>query len=156
MRKLFLFLSFFVSCTLISGQGMAQCIADLCHCDTARSQSPIDINTHSVRSTKKNPFKFSFCDKRQTYHYKLANTTGLIPDSVNTIVYEGATYQLLQVHTHLPGEHTINGVSYDFELHYVFQNTGAGKDFIVIAIYGNIEAGTSPPPATSYQQCRAQ
>lgn len=48
-------------------------------------------------------------------------------DAGTSLTYEGVTYKLLQFHTHTPSEHTVNGVFYDMEVHFVHKNDATGK-----------------------------
>lgn len=48
-------------------------------------------------------------------------------DAGTMLTYGGVTYNLLQFHTHTPSEHTVNGVSYPMEVHFVHKNDATGQ-----------------------------
>lgn len=48
-------------------------------------------------------------------------------DAGSSITVNGTTYNLLQFHTHTPSEHTINGVSYPMEIHFVHKDPVSGN-----------------------------
>lgn len=56
-------------------------------------------------------------------------------DSTSAITYGGATYSLLQFHTHTPSEHTINGTSYPLEIHFVHKNATTGKLAVIGVLF---------------------
>lgn len=48
-------------------------------------------------------------------------------DAGTKLTFGGEVYELLQFHTHTPSEHTINGVSFPLEIHFVHKNAATGK-----------------------------
>ncbi|WP_179278035.1 carbonic anhydrase [Rhodococcus sp. 14-2470-1a] len=102
-------------------------------CSTGQNQSPIDlpdvvpdggddvgVATEAVRGPV-----------TDTGH-----TTQVSPQVGGTrIDYEGNSYQLQQLHVHSPSEHTIDGKSFDAEIHFVHANA-AGK-LLVLGIFAD-------------------
>ncbi|MBI2236608.1 MAG: carbonic anhydrase family protein [Magnetospirillum sp.] len=59
----------------------------------------------------------------------------------STLALDGNTYELLQYHFHHPSEHTIAGVTFDMEVHFVHRNAENG-----LAVLGvMIKAGEANP-----------
>ncbi|MFP3040559.1 carbonic anhydrase family protein [Treponema primitia] len=85
-----------------------------------QAQSPININTRAL-SEMAAPGKpvFHYISTK----YELENnghTIELIPEGEgNYITLDGTDYVLRQFHFHSPGEHQINGETFDLEVHFV-------------------------------------
>lgn len=52
-------------------------------------------------------------------------------------------YKLVEIHSHLPGEHSINNSKSDLEMHYVFKNTTEEAYFVVAALFNKHNIITS-------------
>lgn len=48
-------------------------------------------------------------------------------DEGTSLTLDGQTFKLIQFHVHTPSEHTVNGVSFPMELHFVHKNETTGK-----------------------------
>ncbi|MGV3278020.1 carbonic anhydrase [Rickettsiales bacterium LUAb2] len=87
-------------------------------CSKGKKQSPININ--KVRKAK-------FSEKINYNNLKIKNiinnghTIQINFEKGNTLIYKGKTYNLLQVHFHVPSEHTLNGQHFSMEAHFVNQ-----------------------------------
>jgi len=100
-----------------------------------KRQSPIDISVKDAcGKAEETPFKFSGeCTKfyikatEESYKYDVKNGTCKL--SVN-----GKSYSLLQLHSHAPSEHTINGKAFDAETHFVHKEDG-GDGLLVIGVF---------------------
>ncbi|SIP97105.1 carbonic anhydrase [Chryseobacterium sp. RU37D] len=89
-------------------------------CGQSKSQSPIDITTSEVVSGKSK--------KDIIFHYDI-NDIKDINDNGHTlqfdfkegnyIIYNQKKYFLIQFHSHEESEHTIDGIRYPLELHFV-------------------------------------
>lgn len=88
-------------------------------CQTGEEQSPIDINRDAKVLT--NHLKFNYQKSLPTIvdngHTIQVNFPGGSQVAVN-----GKVYEFKQFHFHSPSEHTINGVSYPLEFHFVHAN----------------------------------
>ncbi|WP_239375119.1 carbonic anhydrase [Snodgrassella gandavensis] len=101
-------------------------------CATGKTQSPIDI--FASKTNQKLPkLKFNY---RHANINKIANSGHSLhfyfsPNS--TLTYNNKTYTLVQFHAHEPAEHTINGVRYPLELHFVHQ--AADHSNLVVSVF---------------------
>lgn len=92
-------------------------------CADGTEQSPIDIELASVKLDK------TLQDVEAHYKptaFTLANTGHTIQlndaSGSNSIVLDGKTYKLVQIHFHKPSENEINGQSFDMEMHLVHKS----------------------------------
>lgn len=76
-----------------------------------------------------------FPDKEIFYEYDSQQEQWDVKNKDYIITNNKETYQLESFHTHKHGEHTINGKSYPFELHFVFPEP-AGQDIENILVLG--------------------
>ncbi|NUE66467.1 carbonic anhydrase [Snodgrassella sp. ESL0253] len=107
-------------------------MADAQTCATGKTQSPIDILA-SKTNRKLPKLKFNY---RHANINKIANSGHSVhfyfaPNS--TLTYNSKTYTLVQFHAHEPAEHTINGVRYPLELHFVHQ--AADHSNLVVTVF---------------------
>jgi carbonic anhydrase len=65
-----------------------------------------------------------------------------VPAGAGALVVGGTTYNLLQFHFHIPGEHLLNGHEFDMELHLVHQDPASGG-LLVVGRW--IEVGSPSP-----------
>jgi carbonic anhydrase len=117
-----------------------------------RMQSPIDIATSSLLAYPIGPLSTT------TSSTPIASSVVLDGHSVNVAVSGsgvgnltgssllGDQYQLLQFHYHSPSEHTINGIPFDLEVHYVHQQKSTGLLAVVGVLYqeGEHNEGIQP------------
>lgn len=107
-------------------------IADAHTCATGKTQSPIDI--FASRTNQKLPkLKFNY---RHANINKIANhghSLHFYFGSNSTLTYNNTVYTLVQLHAHEPAEHTINGVRYPLELHFVHQ--AADHSHLVVTVF---------------------
>lgn len=115
-------------------------------------QSPIDIQSYSVLAypigplttttpSSSVPSPVSFDGHAVNVAVGLANRGNITGSSLL-----GDDYQLLQFHYHSPSEHTINGIQFDLEVHYVHQQKTTGLLAVVGVIYqvGEYNADLQP------------
>lgn len=92
---------------------------DFALCANGTRQSPVDLRDPTEQ--KLPPIVFSYrpgaLDIRNTGH-----TIEATPTVENRIEVAGEKYSLLQFHFHAPSEHTVEGKSYDMEMHLVHRN----------------------------------
>lgn len=101
-------------------------------CASGKTQSPIDIfdgkNNKQLPALK---FNYQHADIKQIIDN--GHSLQFNFDANSTFSYENKTYKLVQFHAHEPAEHTINGVRYPLELHFVHQ--AADHSNLVIAVF---------------------
>ncbi|WP_177174737.1 carbonic anhydrase [Frigoribacterium sp. MCBA15_019] len=54
-------------------------------------------------------------------------------DRGSTVIFSGASYDLLQIHAHTPAEHTVDGVAHAAEIHLV--HTDSAGRLLVLALF---------------------
>lgn len=88
-------------------------------CSTGKAQSPIDIPSGSAKSSS--PITLGYasteCEVQDNGH-----TVELHAASPQSLTVEGKGYTFKQMHFHDPSEHTVQGVRYDAEFHFVHQS----------------------------------
>jgi carbonic anhydrase len=115
-----------------------------------KAQSPIDINTSDL----------SFADglERPVFRYGTdeyilyddSHTIAVIPKTpVNRIILDGREYILQHFEFHTPSEHTIDGKSFDIEVHFFHEDT-AGNIAIVSVLLEEGEENRVLKEAFSY------
>lgn len=57
----------------------------------------------------------------------------------STLKLDTKTFNALQFHIHAPSEHTVNGKSYDAEVHFVHQLSG-GTELAVVGLFFDKDA----------------
>jgi carbonic anhydrase len=89
-------------------------------CGQSKSQSPINIITSKTKNDK-NPDKLHFSYDYGDIKDIEDNGHSLQFDfkEGNFITYSGKKYTLIQFHAHEESEHTIDGIRYPLELHFV-------------------------------------
>jgi carbonic anhydrase len=100
-------------------------------CSEGIAQSPIDLDSESAERADL---------ARLTFDYGRANLTvrdsghgfKATPGEGHTLRVAGASYRLLQLHPHTPSEHTLNGMHYPMEVHFVHQNDAG--DLAVVGV----------------------
>ncbi|MCT4702045.1 carbonic anhydrase family protein [Enterobacteriaceae bacterium H20N1] len=109
-------------------------------CKSGMNQSPVNIDaTVKAHIT---PLKASYMDSPVT----LLNNghtiqAGFAPDAKDTLIVDGAPYQLEQLHFHAPSENTIHGKHYAMEMHLVHKNA-QGEIAVVAVMFETGEANS--------------
>ncbi|XP_066353741.1 bifunctional monodehydroascorbate reductase and carbonic anhydrase nectarin-3-like [Miscanthus floridulus] len=109
--------------------------AEWANCSVGRMQSPIDLSDECAKLvqclgyliTSYRPAEATIVN---TGHYVMVSFNG----DAGSLVINGTTYNLKQLHWHTPSEHTIAGRRYDLELHLVHQ-TSANKTAVIGILY---------------------
>lgn len=89
-------------------------------CASGKQQSPVNINS---------PEEVSFSLLQTSYQkatvhvFNNGHTIQVDVPEGNSLSLDKDTYQLVQLHFHVPSEHLINGKSYPMEMHLVHQNS---------------------------------
>ncbi|KAL8094795.1 hypothetical protein AgCh_036346 [Apium graveolens] len=112
-------------------------------CSTGRMQSPVDLTNVTVEYVP---------DSEQVYTYYQPSNTTLInrghdislqwTGDAGSIEINGISYQLQQVHWHIPSEHTVNGQRYNLERHAVHVNVDTNATAVIGVLY---EIGQEDP-----------
>lgn len=109
-------------------------------CGTGQRQSPVDLpaapsgtaGTSTIRLLE----PISAGETEDT-----GRTGEFSPDhDTERIVHDGATYELDQVHFHVPAEHTVDGRTFDAEFHLVHESEDG--DTLVVALLAEEGAAT--------------
>ncbi|KAF8654429.1 hypothetical protein HU200_061612 [Digitaria exilis] len=109
-------------------------------CGMGKMQSPIDLSHERVSLVRSlgylrhsyRPAEASIVNRGHDIMVRFEGDAG-------SLVINGTTYYLKQLHWHSPTEHTVDGRRYDLELHLVHES--AEKKAAVIAILYEIGAG---------------
>ncbi|KAJ8642986.1 hypothetical protein MRB53_004734 [Persea americana] len=104
-------------------------------CKNGEMQSPIDLMHERVQVVShlgrlKRSYKPSNATLKNRGHDIMLKWV----DDAGSINVNGTDYELKQCHWHSPSEHTINGRSYDLEVHMVHQNS-ENKSAVVGILY---------------------
>ncbi|MGL4561451.1 MAG: carbonic anhydrase family protein [Brevinema sp.] len=99
-------------------------------------QSPINIDSNlAVNTNKEFDIKYNMVQINDITN--IGTTIKLTTVGDATLMYENTPYNLIQMHYHIDSEHTVNGVSFPMEMHFVHQQ----KDkFVVIGLLFKIGA----------------
>uniref|UniRef100_A0A453L7N4 Carbonic anhydrase n=1 Tax=Aegilops tauschii subsp. strangulata TaxID=200361 RepID=A0A453L7N4_AEGTS len=98
-------------------------------------QSPINIVRDCVvRDPRMEPLKRYYTSTNATMIDNVFNIALRYNDTVGTVMVDGKTYKLKQLHWHSPSEHTINGKRFVVELHMVHY-TDDGNITVVSILY---------------------
>ena len=68
------------------------------------------------------------------YEFDIQNLRWLVKNNV-LISKNDNIYKLIEIHSHVEGEHEINGVKSDCEYHYVFKSVGEEAYYVVAALF---------------------
>lgn len=107
-------------------------MADAQTCSTGKTPSPIDI-FDSKTNHKLPPLKFDYRHADIKQIVDNGHSLQFNFDSNSNPTYKNKTYTLVQFHAHEPAEHTINGIRYPLELHFVHQ--AADHSNLVVAVF---------------------
>lgn len=107
-------------------------MSDAQTCSTGKTQSPIDI-FDSKTNHKLPPLKFDYRHADIKQIVDNGHSLQFNFDSNSNLTYNNKTYTLVQFHAHEPAEHTINGIRYPLELHFVHQATDQSN--LVVAVF---------------------
>ena len=90
------------------------------------------------------------------FHVEIThNVVHLTADKGSVLIYEGRTYELSQVHWHIPGEHWVRGKPFAMEMHWVFfprkakrevPGRGASHNAVVIAVFMQVSEDSQGIP----------
>lgn len=108
-------------------------------CGIGQKQSPVDIAGPSV-TLDINRVKPIYSDiplSISNNGHTIKVNTPLI-DNPNVLFVAREKYQMLQFHFHAPSEHTLNGVSYPLEVHFV-HSAPSGRLAVIGVLFKKVE-----------------
>ncbi|OWZ18905.1 hypothetical protein PHMEG_0006934 [Phytophthora megakarya] len=107
-------------------------------------QSPIDIETTAGCISEKRSLTFS----GSCADFNVSQSDESFTASVNggscAVTANGASYNMLQFHMHVPSEHTLNGEHLDGEVHFVHSNADSSA-LLVTGVFFKAVQGASDP-----------
>jgi len=108
------------------------------------AQSPVNIIRTDTMPASQRAWPLALRYPAETHIHDVVNNGHSIMyefDRGDELDFAGDTYDLLQIHFHEPSEHTLNGVRYPIEVHFVHYS--ADKEaYVVLALMG-IEGAAS-------------
>ena len=117
---------------------------DFSLCEKGHNQSPIDIAKTSPATLPKLQADFSPAKLQIVHHEHIADeinnghTIQVNYSEGDTLTIGDTTYELIQFHFHSPSEHTVKGMYYPMEMHFVHKS--ASGALAVVGVF--IERGT--------------
>jgi carbonic anhydrase len=109
--------------------------------EVGHHQSPIDIDTSDVTEADLGDIAFDYHDETDLRFFNNGHTVEVEMHSGNSIMLDGVTYDLLQLHFHFPSEHAVDGELADGEMHLV--HADADGNLLVIGVLINEGASNS-------------
>jgi carbonic anhydrase len=105
-------------------------------CDGQR-QSPINIiDIDVLADSSLSPLQFAYSENTKIHDVtNNGHTIQFNFEKGDYIVLNEDKFELLQIHFHEPSEHTINGIRYPIEVHFVHLNK-ENNELMVLAIFG--------------------
>ncbi|MFN8528502.1 MAG: carbonic anhydrase [Anaerolineae bacterium] len=88
-------------------------------CSEGLAQSPIDIS--GAQGVDLSDITFNYAPSALNI-FNNGHTVQVAYDAGSSILYNGITYDLIQMHFHHPSEHTVNGEAFAMELHLVHRS----------------------------------
>jgi len=109
-------------------------------CKQGMNQSPIDIN--NTLEAHINPLKATYVDSPVTIiNNGHTVQAGFAANAKDSVLIDGVSFQLQQLHFHAPSENTLHGKHYDMEMHLVHKN--ADGELAVVAVMFEIGAANT-------------
>lgn len=91
-------------------------------CGQGKNQAPVDIVKSKVVDAKLTPIKLDYSMLVPERIRNNGHTIQVDMRSGGTLTVDGMEFELKQFHFHTASEHTIDGLSYPLEAHFVHQN----------------------------------
>lgn len=103
---------------------------------TGKHQSPIDINTKKTPVAALPELKFDY--RRERISAINNGHTIQHNEAPGSFLYIGDDkFSLEQFHVHSPSEHTIDGVHFDLEIHFVHKSDSAGVAVVSVLVHAD-------------------
>ena len=107
--------------------------ASFAACSQGKSQSPVNLPAATTPSTGRAPAMPTWSPV--PLHVVNTGHTIQVDDAApSSFVLDGTTYALKNFHFHSPSEHTVDGRSYEVEMHFVHKSTD-GKIAVVALLF---------------------
>ncbi|TMW55425.1 hypothetical protein Poli38472_010307 [Pythium oligandrum] len=109
-------------------------------------QSPIDITQRDACGEEKRRAPLSFAGECSNFHIKqlYESYKAEIANGSCTVLAKNKSYNFAQVHFHAPSEHTLNGKTFDGEVHFVHQ--AADGNILVVGLFLTKKQGATTDP----------
>lgn len=101
-------------------------------CKSGRAQSPVHIHSQMCQHTA-DPLEYDY-HETALHIVNNGHTVQFNYDPGSALVYQGARYDLVQFHFHLPGEHEIDGQTFAMEAHFVHKHAAGGTAVVGVMI----------------------
>ncbi|QBO35177.1 carbonic anhydrase family protein [Periweissella cryptocerci] len=102
-------------------------------------QSPIALTTVQATVTKQSSQLAMYYQAQDYQIVRFTQSVHLVPNAaISWIELNGQTYNLTDIHFHLPSEHILDGRTYPLEVHLVHRN--AQRQGVVIAVFITLTA----------------
>jgi carbonic anhydrase len=106
--------------------------SDFAACKTGTKQTPIDLSTKSEKGKDLKPLAFAYAPiplqiLNNGHTVQVANT------STSSLTNAAGKWNLAQFHMHASSEHTVDGKSFDMELHLVHKNDKG--ELLVVGVF---------------------
>ena len=116
--------------------------SDFGSCSSGTAQSPIDVGGVSGSTPAPLTLAYSASEGEMTDN---GHTTELRSLTAKGITVGGKQYAFKQMHFHAPSEHTLEGVRYEAEFHFVHQADDGGLAVVgILATVGDANAAWAP------------
>ncbi|XP_010434246.1 PREDICTED: alpha carbonic anhydrase 4-like [Camelina sativa] len=103
-------------------------------CNTGKFQSPIDLTNERVSLVYDQAWKLDYKPAPAVIVNRGHDIMVSWKGDAGKVTIHQTDYKLVQCHWHTPSEHTINGTSYDLELHMV-HTSAHGKNAVIGVLY---------------------
>ncbi|KAL1205343.1 Alpha carbonic anhydrase 4 [Cardamine amara subsp. amara] len=103
-------------------------------CNTGKIQSPIDLTNERVSLIHDQAWKREYKPAPAVIINRGHDIMASWKEDAGKMTIHQTDYKLVQCHWHSPSEHTINGTSYDLELHMV-HTSAEGKTAVIGVLY---------------------
>lgn len=113
-------------------------------------QSPIAISNDSVITNQNlDDLKFSYVEQNFVTDF-FTHSIHLVPDTfASKLTVNHLTYELQDIHIHMPNEHVINGTIQPLEIHYVHRTPD--NQILVLAIFVKASKTATALPNINWQ-----
>ncbi len=105
-------------------------------CSLGEAQSPINIV--DAQTLNLTDIAFDYAASALNI-FNNGHTIQVQYDEGSSIVYNEIQYNLIQFHFHTPSEHTVNGESFEMELHFVHQDANGSLAVVGVLLHEGAE-----------------
>ena len=102
-------------------------------CTQGKAQSPIDLESHDVKTGKSGEFHIDYEKGAVSLLNNGHTVQANVSDPKDTVIFNGDTYRLAQLHFHSPSEHTADRKRFPLEIHFV--NQSDRRRVVVVGVF---------------------